>query len=67
MAKELLVKETLNYDDIEAILGPPPHGKKNLIGPEEFEVNVNEQAGVPKSTPPTEPVDIGSSEEMKRA
>ncbi|ODN04691.1 Paraplegin [Orchesella cincta] len=70
MAQELLAKETLNYDDVEAILGPPPYGSKNLIGPDEFEVNVNEQAGVPKSTPPTEPVDMGSaseSEESKRA
>ncbi|CAL8096428.1 unnamed protein product [Orchesella dallaii] len=70
MAKELLAKETLNYDDVQAILGPPPHGEKNLIGPEEFEVNVNQQAGVPKSTSPTEPVDVGSaseSEESKRA
>lgn len=57
MANELLARETLNYNDIEAILGPPPFGAKNLIGPEEFEVTVNEQAGVPKSTPPTEPME----------
>lgn len=56
MAKELLKKETLNYDDVERILGKPPHGKKNLIGPEEFEVGVNQQAGVAKETSPSEPI-----------
>lgn len=65
MAIELLSRETLNYDDIETILGPPPFGKKNLIGPEEFEVTVNEQAGVPKNTPPAEPVDMGSASDTE--
>lgn len=51
-----MTKETLNYDEVELILGPPPFGKKNLIGPEEFEVTVNEQAGVPKDTTTTESV-----------
>jgi len=35
----------LNYDDVEALIGPPPHGKKNLIEPADFEQSVNEQAG----------------------
>ncbi len=31
MAEALLAKETLNYDDVEKLLGPPPHGKKHLV------------------------------------
>jgi spastic paraplegia protein 7 len=31
MAEALLSKETLNYDDVEKLLGPPPHGKKHLV------------------------------------
>lgn len=45
IAEALLKKEVLNYDDVEALIGPPPHGKKNLIEPADFELSVNEQAG----------------------
>lgn len=31
MAETLLQKEVLNYKDIEALIGPPPHGKKSLV------------------------------------
>ncbi|XP_070386994.1 mitochondrial inner membrane m-AAA protease component paraplegin [Dermacentor albipictus] len=31
LAKELLKREVLNYADIEALIGPPPFGKKQLI------------------------------------
>jgi len=31
MSEALLVKETLNYSDVEGLLGPPPHGKKHLV------------------------------------
>lgn len=37
MAESLVKKETLNYSDVEALLGPPPFGKKRLIEPTEFE------------------------------
>lgn len=37
MAETLLKKETLNYKDVEDLIGPPPHGKKRLIDPAEFE------------------------------
>lgn len=40
MAEALLKRETLNYNDVEALLGPPPFGKKRLIEPEEFEGSV---------------------------
>ncbi|KAK8761349.1 hypothetical protein V5799_027386 [Amblyomma americanum] len=31
LAGELLKREVLNYADIEALIGPPPFGKKQLI------------------------------------
>jgi spastic paraplegia protein 7 len=31
MANTLLHREVLNYADIEALIGPPPHGKKKMI------------------------------------
>lgn len=45
LAENLFKKETLNYDDVEALIGPPPHGKKNLVDPAEFEENVRKYAG----------------------
>ena len=44
MAEALLAKETLNYDDVEKLLGPPPHGKKHLVSPVDFENSLNEQS-----------------------
>ncbi|GJQ87160.1 hypothetical protein Trydic_g12516 [Trypoxylus dichotomus] len=49
LAETLLKKETLNYEDVEALLGPPPFGKKKLIEPAEFEESVRKDAG---DTPP---------------
>ncbi|KAJ0183648.1 hypothetical protein K1T71_000071 [Dendrolimus kikuchii] len=39
LSEELLKKETLNFKDVEAILGPPPFPKK-FIDPIEFEQNL---------------------------
>ena len=44
MAEALLARETLNYDDVEKLLGPPPHGKKHLVSPVDFEKSLNEQS-----------------------
>lgn len=49
LAETLLKKETLNYDDVEKLIGPPPFGKKRLIDREEFEQSVNKEAGEEKS------------------
>jgi len=49
LAETLLKKETLNYDDVEKLIGPPPYGKKTLIGPAEFEESVNKAAGEEES------------------
>lgn len=31
VAEALLEKETLNYNDMEELIGPPPHGKKRIV------------------------------------
>ncbi|ERL84158.1 hypothetical protein D910_01531 [Dendroctonus ponderosae] len=45
LAQNLINKETLNYDDVEKLLGPPPYGKKKLIDPADFEENIRKDAG----------------------
>uniref|UniRef100_A0A671TTA4 SPG7 matrix AAA peptidase subunit, paraplegin n=1 Tax=Sparus aurata TaxID=8175 RepID=A0A671TTA4_SPAAU len=36
LANALLEREVVNYDDIEALLGPPPHGPKKMIAPQSW-------------------------------
>uniref|UniRef100_A0A8C6MJT3 SPG7 matrix AAA peptidase subunit, paraplegin n=1 Tax=Nothobranchius furzeri TaxID=105023 RepID=A0A8C6MJT3_NOTFU len=36
LAHALLEREVVNYDDIEALLGPPPHGPKKKILPQSW-------------------------------
>lgn len=36
LANTLLEREVVNYDDIEALLGPPPHGPKKMIVPQSW-------------------------------
>jgi len=40
----LLKKETLNYQDVEDLLGPPPFGKKHLVSPIDFEQQLKKQS-----------------------
>ncbi|XP_013790221.1 paraplegin-like [Limulus polyphemus] len=56
MAEALLQRETLNYLDIEALIGPPPHGKKKLIEELDLGPITPEKAkpDSPKSPRPTE-------------
>eukprot|EP00092_Neocalanus_flemingeri_P024531 GFUD01026605.1.p1 GENE.GFUD01026605.1~~GFUD01026605.1.p1 ORF type:complete len:767 (+),score=233.55 GFUD01026605.1:666-2966(+) len=44
LAQKLLEVETLNYEDVEALLGPPPFGKKNLVSPIDYEQGLNQQS-----------------------
>jgi len=44
LAEELIKKETLNYQDVEALLGPPPFGKKHLVSPLDYEQQLKEQS-----------------------
>ena len=50
MAEALLEKETLNYDDVEALLGPPPFGKKHLVSPVDYENQLKKQGEFGKET-----------------
>ncbi|XP_004600857.1 paraplegin [Sorex araneus] len=36
LAGALLEKEVINYEDIEALVGPPPHGPKKMITPQRW-------------------------------
>ncbi|NXL48906.1 SPG7 protein, partial [Podilymbus podiceps] len=36
LSSALLEKEVINYDDIEALIGPPPHGPKKMIAPQSW-------------------------------
>uniref|UniRef100_A0A6I8PI80 SPG7 matrix AAA peptidase subunit, paraplegin n=1 Tax=Ornithorhynchus anatinus TaxID=9258 RepID=A0A6I8PI80_ORNAN len=36
LANALLEKEVINYEDIEKLIGPPPHGPKKLISPQKW-------------------------------
>ncbi|XP_053411401.1 paraplegin isoform X2 [Nycticebus coucang] len=36
LASALLEKEVINYEDIEALIGPPPHGPKKMIAPQRW-------------------------------
>ncbi|KPI92022.1 Paraplegin [Papilio xuthus] len=53
LAEELLKKETLSFEDVKAILGPPPFPRKKFIDPVEFENNLKslEQAATPQESP----------------
>ena len=44
MAQALLERETLNYEDVETLIGPPPFGKKHLVSPVEYERSINDQS-----------------------
>lgn len=36
LADALLEREVINYSDIEALIGPPPHGPKKMIAPQSW-------------------------------
>ncbi|XP_026331849.1 paraplegin [Hyposmocoma kahamanoa] len=54
LAEELLRKETLNFDEVKAILGPPPFPRKKFIDPIEFENSLRnlEKAANPETDLP---------------
>ncbi|XP_043248922.1 paraplegin [Colletes gigas] len=47
LAEALLEKETLTYDDVEKLLGPPPFGKKRLVDPIKFIPDIETEAPKP--------------------
>ncbi|CAK1588033.1 unnamed protein product [Parnassius mnemosyne] len=57
LAEELYKRETLNFDDVKAILGPPPFSKKKFIDPVEFE---NSLKNLEKAATPEEEGTLGA-------
>ncbi|XP_054012405.1 paraplegin [Hylaeus anthracinus] len=53
LAEALLEKETLTYDDVEKLLGPPPFGKKRLVEPAEFIADIEPPVPEPTASEPT--------------
>lgn len=55
LAEELLKKETLNFEEVKAILGPPPFPRKKFIDPIEFENSLKnlEKEATPEENIPT--------------
>lgn len=55
LASALLEREVVNYNDIEALLGPPPHGPKKMILPQSWvEAEKDKQdTGDEEPQPPT--------------
>lgn len=59
LAEALLKKEQLNYEDVELLIGPPPHGAKAKISPSEWEIFGSEDASdvnSPRDLPTSQPV-----------
>jgi len=53
LAEALLERETLTYEDVEKLIGPPPFGKKRLVEPAEFE-----KASSPRESPSLDRVNV---------
>lgn len=60
LADALLEHEVINYSDIEALIGPPPHGPKRLIAPQswieaEKDLQDTGEEEPPRPPPPRDP------------
>lgn len=57
LANALLEKEVINYEDIEALIGPPPHGPKKMIAPQKWidAQRENQVTGEEEAAPPPPP------------
>ncbi|XP_023560976.1 paraplegin [Octodon degus] len=53
LADALLEKEVINYEDIEALIGPPPYGPKKMIAPQRWidAQRENQATGEEEATP----------------
>ncbi|XP_040591207.1 paraplegin isoform X3 [Mesocricetus auratus] len=52
LANALLEKEVINYEDIEALIGPPPHGPKKMIAPQKWiDAEKEKQASAEEDAP----------------
>ncbi|XP_059569952.1 paraplegin isoform X2 [Alligator mississippiensis] len=65
LADALLEKEVINYDDIEALIGPPPYGTKKMIAPQSWlEAERNKQEA--RDEAPQQPPGLEEEEELSR-
>lgn len=55
LANALLECEVVNYDDIEALLGPPPHGPKKMIVPQSWLEAERDKQDTGEDEPPPPP------------
>lgn len=55
LANALLEREVVNYDDIEALLGPPSHGPKKMIVPQSWVEAERDKQDTGEEDPPPPP------------
>nr|XP_004417862.2 PREDICTED: paraplegin [Odobenus rosmarus divergens] len=55
LANALLEKEVIHYEDIEALIGPPPHGPKKMIAPQRWSDAEREKQDVGEEEAPQQP------------
>uniref|UniRef100_A0A9L0I8X9 SPG7 matrix AAA peptidase subunit, paraplegin n=1 Tax=Equus asinus TaxID=9793 RepID=A0A9L0I8X9_EQUAS len=55
LANALLEKEVINYEDIEALIGPPPHGPKKMIAPQRWSDAEREKQDAGEEEAPQQP------------
>lgn len=55
LATTLLEKEVMSYEEIETLIGPPPHGKKRTIEPHGWEGIMPSNNDAPQAKPPQKP------------
>lgn len=55
LANALLEKEVINYEDIEALIGPPPHGPKKMIAPQRWSEAETEKQDPGEEEAPQQP------------
>ena len=67
MAEELLKKEQLNYEEVEGLIGAPPHGPKTKISMSDWESFEHEDASSIRgpSDLPTSDNDVAKQEEAR--
>ncbi|XP_043287010.1 paraplegin [Venturia canescens] len=61
IAETLLKQETLNYEDVVKLIGPPPFGKKRLIDSVDFERSLQVADSPPSESSPPESPSSGAS------
>ncbi|XP_064414498.1 paraplegin [Latimeria chalumnae] len=63
LSRALLEREVINYEDIEALIGPPPHGSKKMIAPQSWIDAEKDKQDTAEDDPPPRPGRHGEEEE----